>query len=79
MATLKKLTLALGLALVLAASAFAGETSTPPCSPDPGETSTPPCSSNMPTSDDQIDASTLAETTAIEATVSAIESMLAIF
>ena len=79
MTTLKKLTLALGLALALAASTFAGETSTPPCSPDPGETSTPPCSSSMPTSDNQIDGNTLTETTAIDATVSVIESMLTIF
>lgn len=38
---------------VLAVSAFAGETQTPPCpSPDPGEMQTPPCSTAQLTTDD---------------------------
>ena len=43
MNNLKSLVVTLSLTSILATTAFAGETSTPPCSP--GETSTPPCSS----------------------------------
>ena len=43
MKTLKRLTLAIALTLVVALSAFAGETQAPPCaSPEPGETQAPP-------------------------------------
>lgn len=46
MKTLKRLTLAIALMLVVALSAFAGETQAPPCaSPEPGETQAPPCAS----------------------------------
>ena len=41
MEKLKRLTLALTLVSVIAVSAFAGETETPPCVP--GETASPPC------------------------------------
>lgn len=41
MSNLKRITLAISLAVVLAGTAFAGETQSPPC--DPGETSGPPC------------------------------------
>ena len=44
MKNLKGLVAAVVLTCVLGLSAFAGETSAPPCSPpEPGQTSTPPC------------------------------------
>ena len=43
MRNLKQLIVCLSLTSVLALTAFAGETESPPCSP--GQTSTPPCSS----------------------------------
>jgi len=46
---LQRLTLSLTLLSVLAATAFAGETSSPPCAP--GETSSPPCTA-QPLNDD---------------------------
>ncbi len=48
MQTLKRLTLAMALMLVLGLSAFAGETQTPPCAA-PGQTETPPCAASMTT------------------------------
>jgi len=45
MKNLRKLGAAVVLTVVLALSAFAGETQTPPCSTEPGQTSTPPCAS----------------------------------
>jgi hypothetical protein len=45
MRNLQKLTAAVVLTFVLALSAFAGQTETPPCPvPEPGQTETPPCS-----------------------------------
>ncbi len=84
MKTLKRLTLAVSLAFVLSASAFAGETNTPPCpEPIPGETNTPPCSGVM-LGDDSADsqtsmqsASSDLELAAYDAAVNALESMLA--
>jgi hypothetical protein len=44
MKTLRTLSAAIALTLVLGISALAGETQTPPCAPaQPGEVSTPPC------------------------------------
>lgn len=44
MKNLRKLGAAVVLTVVLALSAFAGETQTPPCAPpEPGQTETPPC------------------------------------
>jgi hypothetical protein len=83
---LKKLSLALTLGLILAGTGFAGEVSTPPCSPpDPGEVSTPPCVVS-PESEDPTD-STLSSAQSApdnqdlvgDALVSAIESMLTVF
>lgn len=48
MKTLKRLTLAVALMLVLGLSAFAGETQGPPCAA-PGQTETPPCAASMTT------------------------------
>lgn len=81
MKTLKRLTLVVSLALVLAAHAFAGETNTPPCSPVPGETNTPPCDSSPMVSDDQVITSTSTEVglIVIETTVSAVEIVLLSF
>lgn len=49
MKKLKRLAVTLALAVVFAVSAFAGETSSPPCTP--GEVSSPPCPSAPVTSD----------------------------
>jgi len=80
MKTLKKLTLAVGLALVFATSAFAGETNAPPsapCSTDPGETNAPPCTSSVTVSDDGT--STLIDRFAVETAICVIEDMVSIF
>lgn len=48
MKTLKKLSAAVVLTVVLGLSAFAGETQAPPCAPpEPGETQAPPCTGQM--------------------------------
>ena len=86
MKTLKRLTLAVGLAFVLSASALAGETNTPPCAePIPGETNTPPCSGLM-LGDDSVDSQvrTLSTSSELELAVydtamNVLESMLAVF
>ena len=53
MKNLKRLAAAFLLTSVLGLSAFAGESSTPPCAPPvPGESSTPPCSSGQMATDD---------------------------
>jgi len=83
MKTLKRLTLAVSLVLVVAASGLAGETNAPPCPPpDPGETNAPPCSGVM-LGDDSADsqasmqsASSDLELAAYDAAVNALESML---
>jgi hypothetical protein len=50
MKTLKRLTLAVALMLVLGLSAFAGETQSPPCAA-PGQTETPPCAAALMAAD----------------------------
>ena len=45
MKTLRRLSAALLVTIVLGLPVFAGETSGPPCSTDPGEILTPPCAS----------------------------------
>lgn len=53
MKNLRKLSTAVLLTLVLAVTAFAGETHAPPCAPpDPGETQAPPCAAAPLSSDD---------------------------
>ena len=47
MKNLRKLSAADVLACVFSLSAFAGETSTPPCAPEPGQASTPPCAAAL--------------------------------
>jgi hypothetical protein len=50
MKNLKRIGLSVLLLCVMAMTALAGETSSPPCAP--GETSSPPCSAAQNTSDD---------------------------
>ena len=53
MNNLRRLVVTLCLTSVLAITAFAGETSAPPCAPPvPGETETPPCAIAQPATDD---------------------------
>ena len=60
MSNLRRLVVTICLTAVLAITAFAGETSGPPCAPpDPGETSGPPCSSSQITTDDSTPGETL--------------------
>ena len=55
MRNLKRLVVSLSLMSVLAITAFAGETSSPPCAPpDPGETAAPPCSSAQMMTEDSV-------------------------
>lgn len=55
MKDLKRLGVSLTLISVLALTAFAGETHSPPCAPpDPGETHSPPCAAAQMTSGDSI-------------------------
>lgn len=86
MKNLRKLALALTLALIFAGSTFAGETSTPPCAqPVPGETSTPPCdggsnfSSGSNDTTSALTESSAGDLIAVDAFVSAVETMLLIF
>jgi hypothetical protein len=53
MKSLKRFSVSTVLTLVLAASAFAGETQAPPCAPpEPGQTQAPPCATAQLTPDD---------------------------
>ena len=52
MNNLRRLVVTLCLTSVLAVTAFAGETQTPPCTPDPGTTQGPPCATAPLTTDD---------------------------
>ena len=88
MKNLKRMGLAFVLTLVVALSAFAGETSTPPCPPpDPGEMQTPPCSNAQLTSDDptpgQTDTppseSAVTEYVVAGAAIDFVESVLSLF
>jgi len=55
MRNLKRLLVSLCLMSLLAITAFAGETTSPPCPPpDPGETAAPPCSSAQTMTDDSV-------------------------
>jgi hypothetical protein len=77
---LKRLAVAISLAVVLASAAFAGETNTPPC-PIPGETNTPPCSGQF-VADESDEANTIAielEVFVLEAATYGIESLLTVF
>jgi hypothetical protein len=79
---LRRLFLVLSLSVIVSATAFAGETSGPPCA-NPGETSGPPCSSGQIIIDESTEASSSvsdeAETIIIEAASYAVESLLTLF
>lgn len=81
MTQLRRLTLVIGMTTVLAGTALAGETSSPPC-PNPGETSSPPCSMAQPV-DDGLDETTSVATEVelffLEATTDVITSLLTVF
>ncbi|HBB96459.1 MAG TPA: hypothetical protein DC054_13815 [Blastocatellia bacterium] len=87
MNNLKRLCLIIGLTLVLAASAFAGETQTPPCAPpDPGEVHAPPCESAPLTSDDPTPGQTstppnasVTEYVIADTAIDFVESVLSLF
>jgi len=52
MRNLKLLGISVTLLCVLSMTAFAGDTNSPPCSPDPGATNSPPCAMSQITTDD---------------------------
>ena len=52
MRNLKLLGISVTLLCVLSMTAFAGDTNSPPCSPDPGATNSPPCAMSQITLDD---------------------------
>ena len=53
MKTLKRLSAAFALTLLICLTALAGETLTPPCAPpEPGEVLTPPCATAQVSTDD---------------------------
>jgi len=55
MKNLKLLGLSFALLCVLSITAFAGDTSSPPCSNDPGSTTSPPCAMAQVAPDDSVD------------------------
>ena len=83
MNTLKRLALAIALAMFLAGTAFAQDPNAPPCTNDPGETNGPPCPANQMVSDDPVDQnvanSSTVETLTIATAISAIEDLLTIY
>jgi hypothetical protein len=78
----RRLFLALSLSVILSGTAFAGETSGPPCA-NPGETSGPPCSSGQIIIDETTEASSNVsdevETMIFESASYAIDSLLTLF
>jgi len=82
MNNLRRLGLAISLAVALTGTTFAGETSTPPCA-NSGETSTPPCSAQPHVTDKESETSPKVsneeETVAIEAAIYALESLFTLF
>ena len=54
MRNLKLLGISVTLLCMLSMTAFAGDTNSPPCSPDPGATNSPPCASAHMTADDSV-------------------------
>jgi len=81
MNSLRRLTLAVCLAIATAGAVFAGETNTPPC-PNPGESSTPPRTSTQQITDQVSERSSdvpEVETVVLEAASYAIVSLLTFF
>ena len=84
MKNLKRLGAMVVLTLVFSLSAFAGETSTPPCAPpEPGETSTPPCTGGQTTPDNSGIVSTPSASDSgyvvAEAAITLFESLLPLY
>lgn len=52
MRTLRLLGISVTLLCVLSMPAFAGDTNSPPCAPDPGSTNSPPCAAAQVIPDD---------------------------
>jgi hypothetical protein len=77
----KRLATAVVLTLVLGLSAFAGETSAPPCAaPEPGETSSPPCTGQMASDNSGLVSTPSASDYLVaEAARSLVESLLPLF
>jgi len=82
MSHLKRLGLAISLAVILGGTAVAGETNGPPCA-NPGETNGSQCSPSQfiadETSETSLTVSGEVETIVVEATLDAIESLLTLF
>ena len=81
---LRRLALVISISTVLAGTALAGETSSPPCfNPgNPGETSSPPCSSQRDTDEARetiTRSSNEAQVFVLEATTYLIETLLTVF
>ena len=54
MKTLKRLGVSVTLLCVLSLTTLAGDTNSPPCTPDPGETNSPPCAAAQLVPDDSV-------------------------
>ncbi|HBB94848.1 MAG TPA: hypothetical protein DC054_05605 [Blastocatellia bacterium] len=54
MKNLKLLGISVTLLCVLSMTAFAGDTNSPPCAPDPGATNSPPCAAAQVIPDDSV-------------------------
>lgn len=87
MKNLKRLGISVTLLCVLAMTALAGETNSPPCAP-PGETNSPPCATAQMMPDDSVApgetnsppaANTGAEYSIAQVAVDLLESMLLLF
>lgn len=82
MSHFRRFGLAISLSVILAGTAIAGETNGPPCA-NPGETNGPPCAESQfitnETSETSSNVSGEAETTVVEATLYALESLLTLF
>ena len=78
---LRRFGLAISLAVMLAGTAIAGETNTPPCAP--GETNTPLCSTSEIITEEASETSSTvsgeAETIIFESASYAVESLLTLF
>jgi ABC-type transport system substrate-binding protein len=76
MNNLRRLVVTLFLISVLAVTAFAGITQTPPCTMDPGITQTPPCAIAQPATDDTTDPGEQNGPPASDSVVSVVEETL---
>jgi hypothetical protein len=54
MKSLKRLGVSVTLLCVLSLTTLAGDTTSPPCAPDPGETNSPPCAMSQLAPDDSV-------------------------